>query len=126
MKNATPLHERIVAGFLRSAGCTKLRLENGSLVALRPGRDGRLYPLSVDVYEDDSIPAGSPLRFRARAARRFGLPVAYAHGPSVESALAAIEWIALDRPPIPQPQPALTGALWARPDGPPGLSQAAR
>lgn len=111
MKNATPHNEGRIDAYLLRAGCTQIRLENGSLVALRPGRDGRLYPLSIDLYEDESVPADSPLRFRARAARRFGLPVTYSHGECPEAALAAVAWSALDRPPIPQPQPVLAGVL---------------
>jgi hypothetical protein len=111
MKNATSLHEGRIGGLLQAAGCTQVHLENGSLVALRPGRDGRLYPLSIELYEDDSAPAGSSRRFRARASRRFGLPVTCAHGDCPEVALSAVEWTLLDVPPSPQPVAPLAGVV---------------
>lgn len=97
MKNATRLHENTIVDFLHREGCTSIRLDNGSIAARRPGRDGRLYPLSIDIYEDDSRDANSAMRFRARVARCFGLPVTSHHGDSVESALAAVQWGPLDR-----------------------------
>ncbi len=111
MKNATSRHEGRIGGRLQAAGCTQIHVENGSLVALRPGRDGRLYPLSVEVYEDELAPVGSPRRFRARASRRFGLPVTCAHGTCPEEALAAVEWRLLDVPPGPQPRTPLVGVV---------------
>lgn len=114
MKNATQQHERRIATFLSNLGCTSIQFKNGSLFALRPGRDGRLYPLSIDLYEEDSLPSDSDLRFRARAARRFGLPVSSHHGQSIESALADIHWATLDRPLVPrqpQMQPVIAGVM---------------
>ncbi len=101
MKNATRQYERRITSFLSDLGCTSVQFKDGSIVALRPGRDGRLYPLCIDLYEEDEMPSGSDLRFRARAARRFGLPVSYHHGQSVEDALGAIQWTSLDRPLVP-------------------------
>jgi hypothetical protein len=114
MKNATQQHERRIKVFLSNLGCTSIQLKNEGLVALRPGRDGRLYPLSIDLYEEEGQPSGSDLRFRARAARRFGLPVSYHHGESIEDALGAIQWANLDRPlvprvPLPLSRPLLAG-----------------
>jgi hypothetical protein len=98
MKNATRLHKREIVEFLTERGCSSIHFENGSIVALRTGRDGRLYPVSVDLYEEDPHGADPALRFRTRAARRFGLPVTYNHGDTVLSALAGIHWPTLDRP----------------------------
>lgn len=98
MNNATSLHEREIIQFLQEHGCSSIEIEGGTLVALRTGRDGRLYPLSIDIYEEDPQGAPSAHRFRARAARRFGLPVTYHHGQDVRSALEGIDWGTLDRP----------------------------
>ncbi len=111
MKNATQLYEQGIREFLSTNGCQAIRIEQGSLIALRTGGDGREYRLSVDLYEDDA-PSGEPSRrFRARAARRFGLPVSANHGDSVQAALAALQWQTLDHGSIrPQP-PMIVGVL---------------
>jgi len=111
MKNATQIHETAIVDFLHHEGCTSICLDNGSITARRPGRDGRLYPLSIDIYEDDSRDVNSPMRFRARVARCFGLPVTSHHGDTVEAALAAIQWGPLDRIAIPTAPPELAGVL---------------
>ncbi len=98
MMNATRLHEREIVEFLQQQGCSSIQFKDGSIVALRTGRDGRLYPVSIDIYEEDPRGAPSALRFRARAARRFGLPVTYHHADTLRSALAGIHWPTLDRP----------------------------
>jgi hypothetical protein len=94
MKNSTRMHERDVVEYLSTQGCTSIRFEEGSIVALRSGEDGQLYPLSIDIYEDKEREDGQ--RFRARVARRFGLPVSLRHGFSVRAALGAIQWRNLD------------------------------
>lgn len=98
MKNATRLHEREIVEFLEEIGCSSIMFENGSIVALRDGKDGRTYPLVVDVYEEDDRGKPGAPRFRARAARRFGLPVTYHHGDDVRATLEGIQWTTLDKP----------------------------
>jgi len=111
MKNATRIHEPEIVDFLLNEGCSSIRFEKGSLVALRPARDGRLRPLSIDVYEDDDPATPPGLRFRARVARRYGLPVSSHHGDSVCGALAAVQWETLARPSVASQPPPLAGVL---------------
>jgi len=111
MKNATQLYEQGIREFLSSNGCESIRLEGGSLIALRTGGDGRAYRLRVDLYEDDAPSAPPSRRFRARAERRFGLPVSANHGDSVQAALASLQWPTLDHGSIPPHPPLIAGVL---------------
>ncbi|MFT7668234.1 MAG: hypothetical protein ACI8X5_000923 [Planctomycetota bacterium] len=97
MKNATQNHQDQIAIILSGMGCSAVKLGSQTIVASRPGRDGRTYSLSVDIYEDLARAANSPLRFRARVSRQFGLPVCSHHGASVEDALSSVQWHTLDR-----------------------------
>jgi hypothetical protein len=97
MKNATRLHKRAIVGFLEDMGCASIKFEEESIIALRSGKDGRTYPLVVDIYEEDDRGKPGAPRYRVRAARRFGLPVTYHHGEDVLGALEGIQWATLDR-----------------------------
>jgi hypothetical protein len=111
MKNATQLYERGIREFLSTKGCQSIHIEKGSLVALRVGGDGRVYHVSIDLYEDDTPETTPSRRFRARAARRFGLPVSANHGTSVEAALEALQWRTLDCYKVPPQVPVLAGVI---------------
>ena len=111
MKNTTALHHTRIDDLLRSAGCTDVHVEGETLVALREGSNGRVYPLSVDLYEDETGPQGDVMRYRIRASRRYGLPVTCSHGSCPEEALAAVEWMLLDLPQNPEPVGALAGVV---------------
>ncbi len=100
MKNSTQLHERRISTTLANLGCTAIESKSSGLIALRMGTDEQLYPISVEVYEDESADAADPHRFRARVSRQFGLPVVYHHGMTIDAALASVRWRLLDRPPI--------------------------
>lgn len=111
MKNATRLYERGIREFLSMTGCESIHIEQGTIVALRPGKDGRKYQVSIDLYEDDQATEKPTRRFRARAARRHGLPVSANHGTSVQAALEALPWQTLDRHAIIPPPPVIAGVL---------------
>lgn len=110
MKNATQLYEQGIREFLSSNGCESIRLERGSLIALRTGGDGRAYRLRVDLYEDETPSVPPSRRFRARAERRFGLPVSANHGGSVQAALESLPWLTLDHCSL-SPHPALIAGV---------------
>jgi hypothetical protein len=110
MKNATQLHESGIVEFLEQQGCEALRYRKGTVIALRPARSGGTYRVSVELYEDEAA-ADPTRRFRARAARRFGLPVSARYGATPDEALANVQWRVLDSFSLPAPRPIIAGLL---------------
>ena len=110
MKNVTRLYEPGIVEFLVEQGCEALRFRKESVVAFRPVRDGSSYQVSVELYEDAN--ASTPdRRFRARASRRFGLPVSARYGASPAEALGNVQWRTLDSFCLPSPRPNIAGLL---------------
>ncbi len=110
MKNATRLHEPGIVEFLEVHGCNAVHFTKGSVVAQRHGCDGSAYRVSVELYEDEA--SHDPTRrFRARAARRFGLPVSAQYGATPSEALANVHWQTLDNFHLPTPRPFIMGLV---------------
>ena len=110
MKNATQLHESGIVEFLRTHGCESVQRRKGSVVARRNAPGGSSYRLTVELFEDDP---GAPAdrRFRARAARRFGLPLRAHYGATPAEALERLEWHVLDSFRLPMPSQRIAGLL---------------
>jgi hypothetical protein len=100
MKNSTQIHECHIKSALTELGCTAIESNLNGLIAVRMGNDNQSYPISVELYEEESAQATDPQRFRARVSRQFGLPVVYHHGATVDEALASVQWRLLDRSPV--------------------------
>ena len=110
MKNATRQFEQNINEFLQRAGCEAMHITNGSVSAVRPGGAGTTYRISVEVYEDVETKEATR-RFRARAARRFGLPVCTRYGATPEAARDNLQWQVLDNFRLPTSSPLISGLI---------------
>lgn len=110
MKNATQLHEPGIVEFLRAKGCESVRVDSGRVCARRRSPAGTSYPLTVELFEDDA-PGPSRQRYRARAARRHGLPLSAHYGATPTEALERLEWHLLDAFELPMPSQRFGGLV---------------